>query len=40
MVIKSDWKTIEIPAQIEEFVLEKTLTHDDIKLIEEGHSKS
>lgn len=37
MVTKGDWKTIEIPAQTEEFVLEKTLTHDDINLIKEGH---
>lgn len=37
MVRKDDWKTVEIPAQIEEFVLEKRLTRDDIKWIEEGH---
>lgn len=37
MVRKDDWKTVEIPAQIEEFVLEKRLTHDDIKRIEAGH---
>ncbi len=37
MVRKDDWKTVEIPAQIEEFVLEKRLTRDDIKRIEEGH---
>lgn len=37
MVKRGDWKTVEIPVQIEEFVLEKALTPDDIKLIEEGH---
>ncbi|MDE7222808.1 MAG: hypothetical protein K2O34_03370 [Acetatifactor sp.] len=37
MVKKNDWKTVEIPVQTEEFVLEKALTPDDIKLIKEGH---
>lgn len=36
MVRKDDWKTVEIPSQIEEFVLEKKLTSDDIRQIEEG----
>ncbi len=37
MVRKDDWKTIEIPEQVEEFVLEKVLTCEDVKLIREGH---
>lgn len=37
MVKKDEWKTVDIPEQTEEFVLEKKLTPDDIKRIEEGH---
>lgn len=36
MARKDDWKAVEIPSQIEEFVLEKRLTCDDIRQIEEG----
>lgn len=37
MVKKDDWKTMEIPEQAEEFILEKKLTHNDIELMKEGH---
>lgn len=37
MVTKNDWKTIEIAEQVAEFILEKELTYEDIKLIEDGH---
>lgn len=37
MVNKEDWKTLEIPTQIETFFLERTLTKEDIAYIKEGH---
>lgn len=37
MVQKTDWKTIEMPAQTEQFVIEKTFTDTEIDYLKEGH---
>lgn len=37
MIKKIDWKTVEMPEQIEKFVIEKTLTDIEIEYIKEGH---
>lgn len=37
MVMKKDWKTVEMPAKREHFVLEEELTAQDIQKIKEGH---
>lgn len=36
MVKKSDWKTLEMPQENEEFILEGSLSNEDIELIKEG----
>lgn len=36
MVKKSDWKTLEMPQENEEFILECSLSNEDIELIKEG----
>jgi len=36
MVKKTDWNTSEMPQEKEEFILERTLSNEDIELIKEG----
>lgn len=37
MVQKSDWRIIEMPAQTEQFVIEKTFTDTEIDFLKEGY---
>ncbi len=37
MVKRSDWKTIPMSKQNEHFSLEKSLTEEELSLIQEGH---
>lgn len=36
MIKKRDWKTVEMPARVEEFALEKTLTDSEMEYIKAG----
>ncbi len=37
MVKKTDWKTEEMPEQVESFVMERSLTDSETEYIKEGH---
>ena len=37
MVQKGDWKTVDLPEQTAQFVLERTLSDKDLEAIQEGH---
>ena len=37
MVQKGDWKTVDLPEQTAQFVLEHTLSDEELEAIQEGH---
>lgn len=37
MVQKGDWKTVDLPEQTAQFVLERTLSDEELQAIQEGH---
>lgn len=37
MMRKTDWKTIAMPSQVETFIIEKTISDQELAYLQEGH---